>query len=102
MDTTSDPQTIIVTNAGTVELAIGAVSLSGDDSEHFSKNDNCQETTLDVGRSCIINVKFNPIASGSQRALVEIYDDASDSPQEVLASGTGTSGAGGCALIAAY
>ena len=98
INTTSDSQTVIVTNSGTSDLIIGAVTLEGSDSAYFSKSTNCQEANLDVGKSCLIDIAFNPLVVGSQTAVVMLYDDAVGSPHSVLVTGNGT-GVGGCSLM---
>ena len=98
INTTSDPQTVIVTNSGTNDLIIGAVSLEGSDSVYFSKSTNCQEASLDAGKSCLIDIAFNPLVVGSQTAVVKLYDDAVGSPHAILVMGNGE-GVGSCSLM---
>src|SRR5207249_1982468 len=68
------------------EMGIG---ISGTNAGDFSRSTNCG-TSLAVGASCTINVKFAPKASGARHAVLSITDNAAGSPQKVPLSGIGT------------
>ena len=97
VNTSSDEQSVILTNAGTDDVTIGAVAVTGSEATDFSMNTNCNNRSLDVDKSCLINATFKPTSAGSKTANIMIYDDAHDSPQIVVLSGTGTNSSG-CAL----
>ncbi|MCX6353927.1 MAG: choice-of-anchor D domain-containing protein [Candidatus Aureabacteria bacterium] len=85
LNTYSPPQTLIMTNVGTVLLNIYDISVSGD----FEMLDSCG-SSLSPGQSCTIALVFKPVAAGTRRGVVTIQDDATDSPQKVQVVGTGT------------
>jgi hypothetical protein len=82
--TTSDPQTVTLSNTGTATLTISSITASGD----FSASDTCG-TSLVAGSNCPISVTFHPTAGGSRTGTLTITDNAYDSPQHVALSGTG-------------
>ena len=77
---------------------MGAVSIVGSEAIDFNMNTNCSSRSLDVGKSCIIDMDFKPTSSGYKTANVMIYDDAHDSPQPIALSGIGKSGPSNCSL----
>jgi hypothetical protein len=96
--TESEVRSVIITSSGTDPVTIGAIKLAGSEAVDFNMNTNCSSRSLDVGKSCIIDIIFKPTSSGLKTADIVIYDDAHDSPQPIFLSGTGTSGGGGCSL----
>src|SRR5713101_3287850 len=82
--TTSPPKAISITNTGTVPITIQSVSLQG----AFVRSSACLGTLLPT-ISCSISVSFSPKALGHRVGSLAITDDAPDSPQEVVLSGTG-------------
>jgi hypothetical protein len=58
--TTSSPQSMVVTNAGTASLAIGSISVTGD----FAQTNNCG-ASLSSGGACDVMVAFSPTAGGN-------------------------------------
>lgn len=91
----SAPQTVTLQNTGTGPLTILNVSITGSNPSDFAiSGNNCPvgpSATLNPGNSCLINVTFNPTATGSRSASLAVSDDATPSPQFVALSGTGTS-----------
>jgi hypothetical protein len=83
--TTSPPQIVTLTNTGTSTLNLTGIAALGD----FSQTNTCN-TSLAVGGNCQISVTFAPTATGSRAGTVTIADNASNSPQTVGLSGTGT------------
>jgi uncharacterized repeat protein (TIGR01451 family) len=83
--TTSAAQTVTLKNTGTAPLTITSFTIIGD----FTQATACPGS-LAAGASCTINVSFKPIATGALTANLTIVDSASDSPQNVPLSGTGT------------
>jgi len=86
--TTSAAQQVTLSNAGTAPLTLHSFVINGD----FSFTDNCQ-ATLAPSASCTFGVTFKPTATGTRTGTLTINDDASDSPQQVSLTGTGTAGA---------
>ncbi|MEV0406184.1 choice-of-anchor D domain-containing protein [Actinoallomurus sp. NPDC050550] len=76
-------QAVTVTNTGTTSATISGVAASGD----FGQTDNC--STLAVGASCTVTVKFTPSASGTRTGNVTITSNANDSPTTVALTGSG-------------
>lgn len=88
--TTSDPQTVTVTNSGTAPLTVDSVGLSGAGAGSFmTSEDACSTTTVGVGDSCTVKVAFAPQVTGESAASLDMTDDAAGSPQQVALSGTG-------------
>jgi sugar lactone lactonase YvrE len=87
--TTSNPQNVTLTNSGAASLTITSITIAGDDSEDFTQTNTCG-TSLASGASCTVSVTFKPTATGTRNAGLTFTDDASDSPQVVALTGTGT------------
>jgi len=86
----SDPQTVTVTNTGTTALTLGrsAIALSGTNPSDYSQTNNCG-WQIAAGASCTINVTFKPKSSGSRPASVTITSNAKNSPQTANLNGSG-------------
>jgi hypothetical protein len=76
---------ITLANQSTQTLTISNIATTGD----FSQTNNCP-TTLGKGKSCSINVSFNPAVTGSRAGSVVITDSDSSSPQVSKLTGMGT------------
>ena len=87
--TTSLPQTVKLTNVGSGQLSINAITVTGADPTDFTQTNNCPATVASGG-SCLITVTFKPTAQGVRTASVSITDNAPGSPQTVPLSGRGT------------
>ena len=86
LSTTSDPQDVKVTNTGSVPLAVGTLSASGD----FSlTSDGCSSQSVAPGDFCTVGVTFKPTMAGSRTGTLSVSDDAGDSPQQVALDGAG-------------
>jgi len=79
------PQTVTVTNTGTVTLAVTAVTASPAD---FGVLSSCGNPVA-VGSSCTIGVFFDPTAGGTRTGTLKITDNAGNSPQTVALTGSG-------------
>jgi hypothetical protein len=89
--TNSTAQTVTVTNTGNGTLTISTVMIGGTNPGDFSTSaDLCSGATVAPGGSCTLSVKFTPTASGTRSASLDFPDNASNSPQTVTLSGTGT------------
>jgi hypothetical protein len=82
-------QLVTLSNSGTAVLNITGITVGGANSGDFSETNTCG-TTVAVGGTCAVNVTFTPSATGGRAAVIQIVDNASDSPQSVALSGTGT------------
>lgn len=85
---TSTPQVVTVTNAGSVNLNISGIDLTGADPTDFSEATTCG-TGLAAGDSCTVVVLYTPLTSGTHTASLTVTDNAPDSPQRVSLSGGG-------------
>ncbi|HZP62995.1 MAG TPA: choice-of-anchor D domain-containing protein [Terriglobales bacterium] len=83
--TSSSPQNVTVTNSGSGNLNVSGISTSN---PGFAETDNCT-TVLAPGASCVISIVFTPTQIGAETAVISISDNASDSPQMIMATGSG-------------
>jgi hypothetical protein len=89
---TGAKMTVKMTNSGTATLNISNIGISGDFALVTSTNP-CG-STLAVGANCLISATFTPTQTGVRTGDITITDDASDSPQQVPLTGTGTGASG--------
>jgi len=82
--TSSAPMPVTLSNIGSVALTITSIVPTGD----FSETNNCGSTVA-AGASCTINVTFTPTGGSARNGGIIITDNAPDSPQTLVASGTG-------------
>lgn len=88
----SDPQTVTVTNAGTVPLNMSSTAITGANPNDFAvSTDGCSGTQVAPDASCTVGVRFTPTAPAARTALLNIVDNAAGSPQTVSLSGTAES-----------
>jgi len=85
VDTTSTAQTATLTNTGSGPLSITSVTTTG----NYSQTNNCG-TSLAAGANCAISVAFTPTATGTLHGSVVVTDNATNSPQSVTTTGTGS------------
>src|SRR5947209_7892724 len=83
----SAPQTVTLTNVGSVSLSISKVVISGSNSTDFIPSNGCGSSVA-AGASCLISVTFNPTAAGTRKESLNIYDNGGASPQSVTLSGS--------------
>jgi hypothetical protein len=89
VNTSSAPQSVTLSNTGTVALTISGLTFAGDNATDFSQTNACS-ASLPGGGSCTIEVTFTPTAPGTRTANLVITDNASPSPQTLSLTGTGT------------
>ena len=85
--TTSVSQRVTVTNSNSSAVPIGSIQIIGSD---FSQLQNCG-IQLDPGRSCEINVRFDPTISGTRSASVQVSYTGTGSPKNIALSGSAVS-----------
>lgn len=85
IDTTSDPQTVTLTNVGTVPLNITEISASGD----FAQTNDCLGTVPASGGRCTLRITFTPTTLQTQTNEITITGNADGSPHEITVTGTG-------------
>jgi hypothetical protein len=88
IDTTSTVKTVTLTSAGTADLILSSIAITGANASNFAKTSNCP-ATLAPGKKCTINVTFTPSQLGSRSASLTFADNAADSPQTVPLTGKG-------------
>jgi phospholipase C len=82
--TTSNPQTVTLTNTGTNTLSFASIVAS----MNYAETDNCLGG-VGGGGQCTINITFTPSTTGSLPGTLTIVDNDSTSPQIINLSGTG-------------
>ena len=83
--TTSEPQTVTLTNTGKTSLKISGMKASA----QFGMSSTCGKSVV-AGGACKISVTFSPTSQGAKSGTVTINDSASSKPQVIELSGTGT------------
>lgn len=83
----ADAQVVTVQNTGDATLTITNVGIGGLNPEYFFDTHNC--SSVAVGSTCAITVKFKPGKTGAMSAFLSIADNVSGSPQHVPLAGTG-------------
>ncbi len=86
--TTSAPQTITLSNAGSAALSITGIAITGANTADFAQTNTCG-TSLAAGSSCTFSVTFTPQAAGARSASLVVTDNATGSPQSAALSGNG-------------
>ncbi len=91
LGSTSNPQTVTVTNStpSLVNISGIAITEAGPSQEYNQVSTTCS-ATLAVNASCTVQVTFAPTVAGAKAASIEVTDDAPGSPQSATLSGTGT------------
>jgi centrosomal CEP192-like protein/uncharacterized protein DUF5719 len=82
--TTSDPQSVTLSNQGNETLVLSGISASGD----FSQGNDCG-SGVPAGGHCTIAVTFTPTSAGTRNGTLTVNDSAPGSPQSVPLSGIG-------------
>jgi hypothetical protein len=82
----SSPQNVSLKNTGGAELTFSDISISGD----FSITANYCLNGVKPQTHCNVYVTFTPQATGTQTGTLTFVDNASNSPQTVSLTGTGT------------
>jgi hypothetical protein len=88
----SGTQDITVANSAdaTGPLLVGSVSLGGaSPSSYDLVSDQCSSQSVSPGDSCHLGIRFAPVGTGSQPAMVQVPSNGSDSPVGVTVGGTG-------------
>jgi hypothetical protein len=84
--TTSPAQMVTVLNYGDVTLTLSAPTVTGP----FLVSATTCGTTLLPGFSCTVSVEFKPTQTGAAGGDMVLVDNAGDSPQMAVLSGTGS------------
>ena len=84
----SNPQTVTITNKAGSTIHLWQIAITGTDKSDFSETTTCG-STLAASASCSVSVRFKPNAKGARSASLLFSDDGGGSPQVVTLSGTG-------------
>ena len=84
----SAPQTLTLTNSGNATLTLSVGTLAGATAD-FTATTTCG-TSLAASASCTFSITFMPQAAGTLTATITLTDNASNSPQTVTLTGSGT------------
>jgi hypothetical protein len=71
--TTSQPQTLTLTNSGTMPLALDRISIAPGTAA-FSQTNACPQS-LAAGANCTVSVTFSPSTAGNQNAVLDVVTD---------------------------
>jgi hypothetical protein len=96
INTTSSAFTLTITNTGTADLHLGALSLTG---PFALVNNQCNGQTLAPAGACTFGVTFTPASVGAASGSVSVPSDAASNPDSAALSGAGTSSSGGANLL---
>ena len=88
--TSTPPQVVTLTNGGTSSLTITSIQVTGANPGDFAIPSNTCGSSLGVNGTCTVSVTFAPTTSGSRAATLTFTDTATNSPQTVSLTGTGT------------
>jgi Glycosyl hydrolases family 39/Abnormal spindle-like microcephaly-assoc'd, ASPM-SPD-2-Hydin len=94
----SASQTTTLKNVGTASITISSVAISGTNPGDFTISTKTCGASLAASASCTITTVFKPTASGARAATLKVTDTASNSPQSVALSGTGSGTTGAVTL----
>jgi Bacterial lectin/Bacterial Ig-like domain (group 3)/Cep192 domain 4 len=81
-------QTITVTSNGATDLSFNGVAIAGANPGDFSATSNCPSSIAPKG-TCSISVTFSPTVKSLRTAILTVNDNAFNSPQAILLTGTG-------------
>ncbi|MGC2213906.1 MAG: choice-of-anchor D domain-containing protein [Silvibacterium sp.] len=81
---------VTLTNNGSSTISISGRSITGADPTDFTITANACGTSLAPSKSCYVTLLFQPTTTGARTATLNLVDGASNSPQTVPLSGTGT------------
>lgn len=93
LNVASIPIPVTLTNTGNGPLQFSSIGITGANAGDFGQTNNCG-SQLPAGSFCTINVTFTPSALNGRAASLVITDNAANSPQDVVLSGTGISASG--------
>ena len=83
---TSSAQSITLTNTGGIALAVTSISAS----INFSETDNCLNTAVNAGSTCVIQVSFTPSQTGNLIGQLTINANISGGEILIPLSGAGS------------
>jgi 6-phosphogluconolactonase (cycloisomerase 2 family) len=87
--TSSTAQAITLTNTGNATLHISAINLTGSYPKDWTQTNTCTAPLAAQG-TCTLSITFSPSDNGVLSAVVNIADDAPNSPQAINLYGNAT------------
>ncbi len=88
--TSSAAQSVMLSNTGTSNLAVLAVTIAGTNPSDFAKSaDSCSGVTLLPSATCSVSVTFTPTYAGTRSAFLSFTDAARQSQSSVTLTGIG-------------
>ena len=87
INTSSTPK-LGLTSSGSADLIISNITITGANAIDFAEADNCP-SSLAPGASCTIDITWTPSTLGAETAILNVNDNASNSPQTVTLTGSG-------------
>jgi hypothetical protein len=87
--TASAPQTITVTNTGSVPLTVSRVVTTGD----FNETDNCTTVPIASNSTCTIQIIFLPTVTGSRSGVLTVYGNVSGGQATAALTGNASAAA---------
>ena len=84
----STAQTVTLTNPGTLTLALNSIAVQANSGGVFTQTNTCGPT-LQPESQCAIDVTYTSAGPGSATAILQVTDNALDSPQAVSLTGSG-------------
>lgn len=81
-------QPVAISNPGSGDLNVSALSLTGADAAQFELGGGCVGQPVPPGGSCNAQVRFKPGSAGSKQALLQVTSDAAGSPHQFALAGT--------------
>jgi len=90
VSTISPPAGVTVTNTGVGVLTITGAALRGVNPEDFSYTlSPAAPVSLQPGQAVVFSVRFAPLVTGIRTATLQLFDNATNSPQSVFLTGNG-------------
>jgi len=86
----SDPESVTLTNVGSVPLLIGGIHIRGGNLADFYISSNTCGKGIPAGGQCTVSVFFKPLAKGKRTSNLNFTDNGGASPQSVPLGGKGT------------
>ncbi|HKO44667.1 MAG TPA: choice-of-anchor D domain-containing protein [Pyrinomonadaceae bacterium] len=80
---------LTITNNSSLPLKFSGVSLINSTAPFSTENNTCALGTVEMGKSCGLDVRFKPAVPGTYQNTLEITDNAKGSPRRVLLRGSG-------------
>ena len=88
----SAPQSVTVTNTGTVPLTVSSVTFAGANPADFTvTSETCSAAPVAPSATCTVALAFTPTAPALRTAQLDVNDNGPGSPHTAALSGTGES-----------